>query len=98
MHALPDVQRCAELASLKAHLAHIRYQIGNTPLFHGYCRPYLLTIADKIMTVTVNVIHFIPQYFFSSVSVWIHLKIVDLVELLAAHHAGMNLYIPKSSL
>ena len=103
-HALPDAQRCAELASLKAHLAHIRYQIGYTPLLHGYCSPYLLAVADKIMTVTV--IHFIPQDFFSTVSVWIRLKIVDpfddypslqAVECLLPT-SGMKLYIPKSSL
>jgi len=32
------------------------------------------------MTVTVNVIHFIPQDFSVSISVWMHLKIVDLDE------------------
>ena len=57
-HSLPDAQGCSELAALKTHLAHVRYEIGHTPILHGYGSPYPLSVADKIMTVTV--IHFIP--------------------------------------
>ncbi len=57
-HSFPDAQGCAELASLKAHLAHIPYQIGYTPVLHGYCSPYLFAVANIIMTVIL--IHFVP--------------------------------------
>jgi hypothetical protein len=62
-HALPNPQGGSELASLKAHSAHIPYQIGYTPVLHGYGSPRPLAVADKIMTMTV--IHFIPLKQFS---------------------------------
>ena len=60
-HPLPDLERCSQLASLKAHFAHVLHQLGHAPRPHGYGRPGIPTAADIIMALTV--IHFIPQFF-----------------------------------
>jgi len=60
-HPLPDLERCSQLASLKAHLAHVLHQLRHPSRLHGYGRSGILTAADIIMALTA--IHFIPQDF-----------------------------------